>query len=134
MKSIFDGLNKPHQEMDNQPNIRIELPPSQKITNSLQEFGIRVSQLLNAICSLPHKNGYERWETAEAFAEGLQMSIMRYMLYLRDPLKQISHIWGIREKVRMNGYEMNGQQSRAQQKIEDCEQQIEINQFLSKQN
>ncbi|KAA6375051.1 MAG: hypothetical protein EZS28_029422 [Streblomastix strix] len=29
---------------------------------------------MNTICSLPHKNGYERWETGEAFAEGLQMA------------------------------------------------------------
>ncbi|KAA6376337.1 MAG: hypothetical protein EZS28_028137 [Streblomastix strix] len=63
--------------MDSQPNMQIEL-------------------------SLPHKNGYNRWETSEAFAEGLQMGIMRYMLYLRDPLRQNSHIWGIREKVRLN--------------------------------
>ncbi|KAA6395271.1 MAG: hypothetical protein EZS28_009199 [Streblomastix strix] len=133
-KSLFDGLNKPQQEMDNQPNIRIELPPSQKVANSLQEFGVRVSQLLNAICSLPHKNGYERWETSEAFAEGLQMGIMRYMLYLRDPLRQNSHIWGIREKVRMNGTEMNGQQSRAQQKIEENDVLIKIKQIIGKIN
>ncbi|KAA6397082.1 MAG: hypothetical protein EZS28_007391 [Streblomastix strix] len=106
-KSLFDGQNKPQQEMDNQPNIQIELPPSQK-------------------------NGYERWETAEAFAEGLQMSIMRYMLYLRDPLRQNNHIWGIREKFQMNGSEMEGLLNRAQQKVEESDILIQIKQIIGK--
>ncbi|KAA6391267.1 MAG: hypothetical protein EZS28_013203 [Streblomastix strix] len=87
---------KNQQQSKDQSNIQIETPPSQKIAHSLQKFGSKVSQLLNALISLPHDGVIEKWETSEAFAEGLEKAIMRYLMYMRDPLLQNKHIWGTR--------------------------------------